>query len=167
MTGIGAGRMRWIGAALAASLFYSGSAPATDLQRTGARTPAVRTVIVYTGQVNARTAERFLDVIYDNIDAVIGLDITVEVPSESEPRYSAGLSDGRLVISAGDPMNMPREVVINGPVGSTMGLTTADGFYLIKSGGMHAAGAMSAGAQPVDEATLRLNPNVRIVRRAF
>lgn len=46
-------------------------------------------------------------------------------------------------------------------------MLTVDGFYLIKSGGMHAAGAVSVGAEPVSEASLRLNPNVRLVMRQF
>jgi hypothetical protein len=32
---------------------------------------------------------------------------------------------------------------------------------------MHAAGAVSFGADPVDEATLRLNPQVQIIHRHF
>jgi hypothetical protein len=159
--------MRWLAIALLATVATAASAPATELQRSRSQRPAVRTVVVYSGTINARTAERFLDVISSNTDKVIGLNVTVEITPESEPRYGANFSEGRLVISSGDPMDAPQEVVINGPVGTTMGLTRVDGFYLIKSGGMHAAGALSWGAMPVDEASLRLNPYVRIVHRSF
>jgi len=142
-----------------------GSADSLPAPMSTAAPREVRTVVVYTGVVDASTAERFLDVIGDNLDSVIGLDIAVAPSRDNDERYLVGPSDGRFVISAGDPLNMPREVVIGGDVGTTMDMTTVNGFYLIKSGGMHAAGAISYGARPVDEAALRLNPHVRIIRR--
>jgi hypothetical protein len=63
----------------------------------------------------------------------------------------------------------PVEVIINRGVGTTAAgaFYTADGFYLIKSGGSHAAGAMSFGAMPINEATIRLNPRIRLIMRPF
>jgi hypothetical protein len=98
---------------------------------------------------------------------VIGLDITVDRTEAADGTYNASLSEGRLIISSGDPLNAPEELVVNGSVGTTWDMWRIDGFYLIKSGGMHAAGALSWGAEPVDEAAIRLNPNLHIIRRPF
>jgi hypothetical protein len=124
-------------------------------------------VILYEGLVDSASAERFVEAITQAQDTVIGLNVSVEPSGENDDRYYASLSDGRLVVTSGDPLNAPQEIVVNGDIGRSWDMWRVDGFYLIKFGGMHAAGAMSWGALPVDEASLRLNPNVRIVRRPF
>jgi hypothetical protein len=128
---------------------------------------ASTTIVVYTGHVDAQSAERFLGLISGSRDSVIGLDVTVQPSDDADTRYASGRDGSRLVISSGDPLNAPQEVVINGPVAQTWDMWRVDGFYLIKFGGMHAAGAMSWGALPVDEAALRLNPAIRVIRRPF
>lgn len=128
---------------------------------------AVRIITVYKGVVDAKSVDRFLSTMSGKTDKIIGLKIAVERSRDSDSQYYVGRSDGRLVISGGDPMDSPKELVVNGPTGTTMDLFTVDGFYLIKSGGMHAGGALSYGAIPVDEATLRLRNGIRFVERPF
>lgn len=123
------------------------------------------TVVLYEGGVDEKSGGRFVDLINDNIDKVIGLKIVVDAtPSEK----------GHLSIFTGRPLNISwsggdvdEEVLINGDIGTTNGGYLVDGFYLVKSGGQHAAGALSTGLIPVDEAAIRLNPNVKIVEKGF
>jgi hypothetical protein len=129
--------------------------------------PAIKTVVLYSGVVDAKSAQHFMDTIYQNEDAVIGLQLGVVKSDPSNDRYFVIVDDGKLNIAVGDPMNAPQEVLINGGLGSSHDLYLVDGFYLIKNGGQHAAGALSVGAMPVDEATLRLNPYIRIVKKSF
>lgn len=125
------------------------------------------TVVIYEGIVDAKSAQRFVNLISENTDKVIGLKLVVEPSREGEERYFVSRGDDDLTITVGDPFDGPVELVINGPTGRTMAMHTVDGFYLIKSGGMHTAGAISFGARPADEAKIRLNPNIRIVTRKF
>lgn len=129
----------------------------------------VRTVVIYTGSVDATSAERLTNLIGANLDKIIGLKLTVEPSTDDNTRYYASVTDKQLIITSGDPMDAPTEVVFNGNVGRTAAGTmfTIDGFYLIKSGGSAGAGAVSIGANQLDEAAIRLNPNIRIVTKAF
>lgn len=126
-----------------------------------------RVVTVYTGLLDASTAERFFDLVANSTDKVIGLKILIEKGDPSNDRYSADFDDGRLVINSGDPSDALMELVVNGSTGTSMGGITVDGFYLIKSGGTHAAGAMSWGAEPVSETSIRLNPAIRVAEKPF
>lgn len=129
--------------------------------------PRQQTIVTYTGTVDAGSAERLLDLIGNSTDEIVGLKLVVERSKDSDQRYFTHLDGGRLNITEGDPLSGPREVIVNGGIGTTWDMWTIDGFYLIKSGGMHAAGALSYGALPVDEAEIRLNPNIRLVEREF
>jgi len=129
-----------------------------------------RTVIQYSGQVNERSANRFAEVISRNVDRVIGLKVAIE-PSEeasfSRTGYIAEIDGRQFVMSKSDPRNGGGiEVVTNGAVGRDAGMFKLDGIYIVKAGGMH-QGVASFGLQPVDEATVRLNPSVKIVERPF
>lgn len=119
----------------------------------------------YSGHIDENTFEKFTDIISFNTDKIIELKLTVERSRKDQERYYVGVGESQLTISGGDPMDSPREVVINGPAGTTADMLTVDGFYLVKSGGMHAAGALSWGLVPVDEAVIRLNPKVSILKR--
>jgi hypothetical protein len=133
--------------------------------------PAARTVIVYTGEVNAKTADRFLSTMSRNVDKVIGAKVLVEPSQDGELErtgYLAIYSDNQLGISLTDRkgMNGGVEVVKNGPVQRMMGSYSIDGMFLVKPGGLN-QGVASFGLEPVDEASVRLNQSVRIVERPF
>jgi hypothetical protein len=124
-----------------------------------------QTIVLYEGVVDGKSAERFLDLISKSEDKIIGLKI--EADTIETPRYSVIVDGDQLVITAGDPLDAPQELVVNGPTGRSLAYHLIDGFYLIKFGGSHAAGALSWGALPVDEAKIRLDPKLRIVRKPF
>ena len=132
--------------------------------------PAInQTIVIYEGLVDGKSAERFTNLISANTDKIIGLKIAVEKSTDADKRYYSDVSEDQLNVTSGDPTDAPVEVLINGGLGTTMAgaFYTADGFYLIKSGGSHAAGAVSFGAEPVSEASIRLNARIRLVRRRF
>jgi len=95
--------------------------------------------------------------------------MSIESGNTEDYSYYAASNDGHFTISAGNPMDGSSELLVNGPVGTTTAgaFYTVDGFYLIKSGGSHAAGAISYGAMPVDEASIKLNPRVVIIHKQF
>ena len=130
---------------------------------------SAREIVIYSGLVDEKSAERLTAIIANNTDKVIGLKISVAKSKDSDKNYYSDLADGQLNITSGDPSDSPMEVIISGGLGTTMAglFFTADGFYLIKSGGSHAGGALSYGAVPVDEATIRLNSKIRLITRHF
>ncbi|THD35724.1 MAG: hypothetical protein E7773_10275 [Sphingomonas sp.] len=154
-----------LAAAIALSVISAGADARKPVPKRAAS--GIKTVIVYTGVVSATNAERFTDLVAANTDKIIGLKITVERSRDTDKRYFTSRDGNQLNITSGDPMNAPVEVLINSGLGTTMDMDTADGFYLIKSGGMHAAGALSFGTEAVNESQLRLNPRVRIVTKAL
>lgn len=130
---------------------------------------AQKTVVIYSGYIDASSAERFTDMIVENVDNVIGLKISVEKSKESDKRYYSSSDKDGLNITSGNPMDAPTEVLVQTQAGTTAAgmLWTADGFFLVKAGGSFAAGATSWAAVPVDEAQIRLNPNICIIERDF
>ena len=55
------------------------------------------------------------------------------------------------------------EIIINGGLSRQWAMWRADGFYLVKSGGMQ-QGVCSVGLMSTDEALIRLNPAVKIIK---
>lgn len=130
--------------------------------------PAVRTVIVYTGEVNDQTVDRFLTAISNNVDKVIGVRVVVypgEGEADSRSGYYSSYDDEQLVISQ-TGLDGGIEVVKNGPSDRVMGGYGIDGMFIVKPGGTH-QGVSSFGLISVDEAAVRLNPTVRVVERSF
>ncbi len=160
---------RFFAWAVTAALLTSSSGEAQKRKLT--RAPAARTVIIYTGEVNAKTADRFLSTMANNVDKVIGVKVLVQPSRDGEHErtgYLASYSDDQLAISKSDPKGMEggTEVVKNGLVQRMMGGYSIDGMFIVKPGGLN-QGIASFGLEPVDEATVRLNPAVRLVERPF
>jgi hypothetical protein len=151
-----------------APVFLTGIAFAA--QRYHSAGAAGRSVSTYSGEVNERTAARFVQLISHNVNRVIGLRVAVEPSSDSDFARSGYMADRdgpQFVISKSNLQNGSGiEVVTNGPVGRDAGMFILDGIYIVKAGGMH-QGIESFGLQPVDEATVRLNPTVKIEERRF
>ena len=154
---------------LLAALAISAHSLQASPVRTPQRVTPVQEIVIYTGLVDASSAKRLTAIIANNTDKVIGLKLSVAKSKDSDKRYYSDLSGNRLNITSGDPSDGSMEVIINSGLGTTMAgiFFTVDGFYLIKSGGSHAGGALSYGALPVDEATIRLNPKIRLISRQF
>jgi hypothetical protein len=55
--------------------------------------PAVRVIVVYTGTVDSRSAERLTSLISRNTDKVIGLKLTVAQSQDSDERYYSSISE--------------------------------------------------------------------------
>lgn len=128
-------------------------------------TAGQKVINLYDGVVDGKSSDRFLDLISKSIDRIIGLKLWVD--TQETKRFSAMFVDKQLIITTGDPLDAPQELVVNGDVGRSVTGYLVDGFYLIKFGGTHAAGALSWGAIPVDEAKIRLDRGLRVVRRKF
>jgi hypothetical protein len=121
--------------------------------------------------VNARTADRFLQLVSRNVDKVIGLKVYVDPNTDEQferDGYLALYSENQLSVSKGPPGigGGGIEVVKNGLIDRTMGFYVIDGFFIVKGGGVH-QGVASFGLQPVDEAAVRLNPAVKLIERPF
>lgn len=155
-------RKRAIVAWCAVPLLLTGIAVAAQRQHsTGA---ASKSVTVYSGEVSPTNADRFVRLVSRHVDSVIGLKLSV-VPSSStdfaQSGYIAEADGPQFVISKSDPQSGGTEVVTNAAIGRDAGNYLLDGLFIVKSGGMH-QGISSFGLQPVDEATVRLNPSVTI-----
>jgi hypothetical protein len=138
-----------------------------------AHAPVGRNVVIYTGQVNVRTADRFLETVSRNMDKVIGLKVFVDPSTDAQFEKNGYLAlyddnERQLSVSKGPPGvgGGGIEVVKNGLIDRTMGFYVIDGFFIVKSGGLH-QGIVSYGLQPVDEAAVRLNPAVKLTERPF
>lgn len=126
-------------------------------------TSGLRHVRVLDGTITADNFDRAGEIVMDELDDVLGLQLRQEVwPDEEDPPLQVHSPEtGRLVIYKRDETQI--ELVINGGVSWQHGGWNVDGFYIVKPGGTH-QGISSFGLMQVDEAAVRLNPAVRIVR---
>ena len=125
----------------------------------------LRHVRMLEGAITLGNFDRFSEIIIDEIDDVIGLLLyqdQIETPADGSSGLTiSGDGSDRLVIyKEPDPTV---EFVINGGTRWEHGSWVIDGFYLVKRGGLH-QGIASLGLMRVDEATVRLNPSIRILR---
>lgn len=95
-----------------------------------------------------------------NLDRVIGLKISAE-PSDHASGFYCGVSDRQFVTYM--PPNAQTEIVANEGFRWEHGAYVFDGFFLVKSGGMH-QGTISYGLEPVSEAVVRLGRGITIRR---
>lgn len=116
------------------------------------------------GELTSDTYELLERVVFEEIDYVVGLDLMIEESSDSAQETSpmaAHYSDERMTLykvrDAGGT-----EIIINGGLSRQWAMWRADGFYLVKSGGMN-QGICSVGLMPTDEALIRLNPAVKVI----
>lgn len=128
-----------------------------------AGTPALaqtRTITRLTGQVTSANFTTFCGLVSDALDKVIGLKVQIDSPLP-DPQDTKLLNEGGAYLFDGE------EIELNADKGAIwlQGSIVFDGFYLTKYGGMH-QGVLSFGLQQVDEATVILNPAIRVVDRA-
>lgn len=129
-----------------------------------AATPAIAqslTVTRLTGEVTSANFTAFCGLVADAVDKVIGLKVQIDSPLP-DPQDTELLDGGAAYLFDGE------EIELNADKGVIWlhGSIVFDGFYLIKYGGMH-QGILSFGLQQVDEATVILNPAIRVVDQAL
>lgn len=104
------------------------------------------------------------ETLFDQLDQIVGVKARIE-PTDirrGDFHTSAGATNGQLVLYCGSLFKGGTEVVINEPgYRWEHGGFEVDGFFLVKSGGVH-QGVVSAGLMPVDEAVIRLSAGVTI-----
>jgi hypothetical protein len=106
-----------------------------------------------TGYLTSENYHVFENMISDALDDVIGLKITVDKSGDDDV-LQAGASDDQLVVYLRG-LNGSSEFVVNGEYAYQHGMYVLDGFFLVKSGGMH-QGIVSFGLMPMDEGRVRL-----------
>lgn len=121
------------------------------------------TVPVVEGGVTLATVDPFSTAIDNQMDRVIGLKVRIEPHTEAERQagYYADADEGYLNVGFSAGLGEGGyEIIIRDGFRWEHGGWVIDGFYLVKSGGMH-QGTISYGLEAVDEATVRLNPALR------
>jgi len=113
------------------------------------------------GNIIATNAVRALAMIADNQDKIVGLQVNVAGGSDEQfAKFGYLVSNDEpayFLVSAGKDGGY--EVLIKDGYRWEHGGYVIDGFYLVKSGGMH-QGTLSYGLEPVSEAAVRLNRTV-------
>lgn len=116
------------------------------------------------GELTTDNYELLERVVFEEIDYVVGLDLMIdETPDSAQERSRmvADYSDQRMTLyKVGEAGGS--EIIINGGLSRQWAMWPADGFYLVKSGGMN-QGICSVGLIPTDEALIRLNPAVKVI----
>lgn len=128
----------------------------------GAASAQILTVPAVEGNVALTTVDAFSNAIDERLDNVIGLKVRIEPPSPAELRggYYADADEGYLNVGLSAGVGEGGyEIIIREGFRWEHGGWVVDGFYLVKSGGMH-QGIISYGLDRVDEATARLNSAV-------
>lgn len=117
----------------------------------------VRQLSGYLTLKNYPTFEAFIS---SNFDNVVGLKFRVEKSNEND-RLQASDDNGKslAIYLKGEPAF---EFVLNNAFTFEHGGYVVDGFFLVKSGGMH-QGTISLGLIPVDEAQIRMSKQIRQV----
>lgn len=137
--------------------------PAFAPQPAEAAGRATLTLLRITGTVTADNATRFTEFVAEHQDKVIGLQVRVTpgTPTDFAAKHYLAESDDRLfvVFKRGDDEGGIEVVAPKGEAVWLHGEYVLDGFYVVKSGGMH-QGTLSYGLEKTDEGVIRANPNV-------
>lgn len=138
---------------------YSRQEPAKTVQVVAANLPAppqVRgpTIIELHGHVTVANYPRFEKFISENLNNVVGLQLSFDQSRDEDALQANASSDGfSAYLKDGSS-----EIVASRGVSFQHGFHIFDGFFLIKSGGMH-QGVVSYGLVPANEDVIRLSGN--------
>jgi hypothetical protein len=125
-----------------------------------------RLVPLITGTATADNVEELMSAAGGACDSFIGVKVRFDpAPADDDLQYSVSgdtEDDYLIVFRSGDPTST--ELVINGAFRWEQGAYVVDGFFLVKSGGMH-QGVVSLGLQPVEEAILQSSPKIAILEQ--
>ncbi len=141
------------------------AAPACAPTPADAAARASRTLLRMTGTVTPDNAAAFTAFVAKHQDKVIGLQVRVTpgTPSDFKARhYMAEITDRLFVVfKRGDNEGGIEIVAPKAEAVWLHGDYVLDGFYVVKSGGMH-QGTLSYGLQKTDEGVIRANPDVLV-----
>ena len=113
-------------------------------------------VYVVNGEVDAKNYKGFEQFLFNSMDSVIGLKVNFLLNAAyQDGRMSANENNGQFVAYLAGP-NSTSEVVATEGFQYLHGAYEFDGFFIVKSGGMH-QGVISLYLQKTDEATIRLS----------
>ncbi len=113
-------------------------------------------IYVVNGEISKLDYKGFEQFLLNSLDTVIGLKINVaSSPDYNEGELSADTNNGQFVAYIAGPNN-ESEVVATDGFQYLHGDYVFDGFFVVKSGGMH-QGVISLSLQKTDEAQVRLS----------
>lgn len=113
-------------------------------------------IYVVNGEVDAKTYKAFEQFLFSSMDNVIGLKINFPANENAKDgEMSASQNDGQFVAYLDGPNSASEVVAVEG-FQFLHGDFVFDGFFLVKSGGMH-QGVISLSLQKTDEAVVRLS----------
>lgn len=149
-----------LGAALACIAVSAVGSPAAE-----AADCARLTLLRMTGTVTADNAAAFTEFVAKHQDKVIGLQVRIApgTPTDFTAKHYLAEVDERLfvVFKRGADEGGIEVVAPKDEAGWLHGEYVLDGFYVVKSGGMH-QGTLSYGLEKTDEGIIRTNPNVTV-----
>ena len=121
----------------------------------------------FTGTVSAANAVKLLDAVSDRTDKLVGLQVYVEPSSDktfSKTHYIASVDGGQFVLSKSEG-NGGGGIEMVAPATEARwehGGYVLDGFYLVKSGGLH-QGIISVGLEKLRESDVLLSKKFRVI----
>lgn len=136
---------------------------------TPSQSAAQRLVVRFTGSIDSSNAAAFTKAVAGEVDKVIGLAVRIEPSQDGDlptKGYIAEGGEGFLLFKRSSPDEGGIEIVSSRQTALLHGELVLDGFFVVKSGGMH-QGTVSFGLEPTDEGAVRLNPALQIVEKAF
>lgn len=123
----------------------------------------------FVGRVTPDNATRFLEGVVGRTDKIVGLQVHIQPGGDktfAEDRYLAEANDVLFSMSKSDSLDGEGLEMV-APAAEAVWLHgdyALDGFYLVKSGGVH-QGITSIGLERVDEAAVLLSTKFRVVVR--
>lgn len=106
------------------------------------------------GSVSPSTLPKFADLIANHLDQIVGLKVAVEAVDQADMVAHAN-GQFAVWVPGGD-----FEIVASRGFSYQHGAYVFDGYFLVKSGGMH-QGVLSYGLEQVDEAQVLLTPDIK------
>ena len=119
----------------------------------------------YVGAVSAKNVKPFLDAVSGHLDKIVGLKVFFDSTPNRNTGYSASTDDRLFVVNYGTLDKPGVEIVAPKAEASYLhGSWVLDGFYIVKSGGVH-QGTVSVGLEKVDEGAVLLSTKYHVVQK--
>lgn len=117
----------------------------------------------FRGTLSCSNASRLFDAVVEDCDRVVGLSLLAEPQNDDQRLQIWAHGTEKLVLFLKEQADDSGvELNVNGGFRWEHGSWIIDGFFLVKPGGMF-QGTCCFGLLDADEASIRLNPSVRII----